>query len=240
MAAMINGLELTAGEAAAFGKAAGKARIAYKRKHGTHAVAVPDAYRIGNPGTGATAEWRDDAARLEVSAELATRVEAWELTHRASYDAAAYRAGVSAVKRMHTRYAEDERHAVAARARLAELGLAGRTRKAAAPKPAAPAVEVVEVPAPVVEAPAEDVAPVVPIRPELEPVAAVAAVDVPATVPAPMPAMTRAARRASNRELAERMRAAGLAPAGDAWRLAVSGVPLEDIAAAVSALEVSR
>ena len=216
--------ELLPGELSVYRRAAGRARLAYKRKHGTCAVPVPDGYRVG--GSGATPwEWRDDAARLEVAAETAARAEAWERTHADAYAAAAHRAGVSAVKRTLVKRSEDPRHAADSMARLEVLGLVGRksTRKPAAPKPAA------------VESPAVDVAPVPVV--ESAPVGPAAPVaDVPATVPAPMPAMTRAARKASNRELADRMRAAGLTPSGDAWRLAQSGVPLEELAAALSAL----
>lgn len=46
---------------------------------------------------------------------------------------------------------------------------------------------------------------------------------VPDTVPAPMPRQSRDARRASNRELAARMRAAGLEPRGEMWERAKRG-----------------
>lgn len=53
---------------------------------------------------------------------------------------------------------------------------------------------------------------------------------VPDRVPAPMPRMTRAARRVSNRELAGRMRAAGVAVTAESWAAAKAG-ELEGIGA---------
>lgn len=352
----INGTELTAAEVSTYSRAAGKARLAYVRKHGGSAVPVPAGHRVQ---TGGSWGWRDDAARLEVAGELAARADVWQAVHGEAYAAAAHRAGVSAVKRMLKGYAEDPRFAVEYAARLEVLGMAeGRRKPAAAPAvevPAAvesPAAELrkgsklepcdrhasywgslaprdrfrnaveggvtpgtctgatpcmltpgtdryaadfvaagptaigsLEVVPAVVHAAAEvgrgagvtsgpvcsladdlvslegvavvegvtcdacrrvlerlesaaaDVAPVVPIRPELEPMADVDEPAAPETVPEPMPGMTRAARRASNRELAARMRAAGLTPAGEPWRLAVAGVPLEDIARKLAELE---
>jgi hypothetical protein len=51
---------------------------------------------------------------------------------------------------------------------------------------------------------------------------AIVTVDVPApaTVPAPMPAMTWQARKATRREIAAKLRAAGIRPAGEEWRRA--------------------
>ena len=189
----INGQALTANEYAVAARADGKARLAYKRKHGFIAADVP-------------------------VSELAARNAAWELAHRVGYDAAAYTAGVSAIKRLHKRYGTLER--------LTELGIAGRApRKSAAPV----VVESVETPAPVV------LAPVVEIHAVPAPIVVPVSVT-PDSVPAPMPAMTRAARKASRLELAARMRAAGMVPAGEPWRLANEGVPLEDIAAALQGI----
>lgn len=193
----INGVELTDGERGIYGKAATRARLAYLKRHGSAATV-------------------NVAGQVTTASKVHAHAAAWRLEHGAAYDAAADRAGVAAVKKLHTARAVTGYGP--ATARLEALGLTGKRAATSRKRATVTPVAVADVPATPV---------VVPVT-----VPDVAVV----TVPAPMPEQTRAARRASNRELAAAMRAVGLEPRGDAWHLARTGMPLEDIAGQVAAV----
>lgn len=152
----INGHALTDGERGIYATAADRARRKYLKDNGSAAVPVPDGDRVpasevpstDRVSSGSVYGWRSDAARVAHVATVREHGAAWESAHRAAYDAAADRAGTAAVKRHLTRHAESG-HAPSA-ARLAELGLTGRPRRArtaaVAPETAAVAPAPADVP----------------------------------------------------------------------------------------------
>lgn len=206
---------LDAGERLTFHAARDRAWDRYRGKHGSRVARL-----AGEEPTRYGQLVREHAA-------------AWNVEHLEAVRADVYKAVRAAVKRRHAKVikapaeyvakctvtapdaaylARLEAAAESSRTRMVELGLvpvkgaksAGSTRrKGQSVKPA----------------PVEPVAPVAESVP-----------TVPDAVPAPMPRMRRAARKASNRELAARMRAAGVPITAESWAAAKAGT-LPDLAA---------
>lgn len=217
---------LTDAERITFDAARDRAWRNYMKRNGAPTIENTPV-RTEDAGEHATGEHyrrllRTDAERDAIRAELAEHADAWRAEHLEPARAAVAKAAVAAVKREHTKrtkapaeyvasrqvatdaawLAELERQAAESADRLRVLGLDKPARKPAARKSTTPA--------PVAEPIAE------PAKPAEREVTAV-------TVPAPMPRMTRAARKASNRELAARMRRAGIAITTESWAAAKAG-----------------
>lgn len=203
---------LTANEAAAY-------RRAYARSTQTAARKSPAAVQHGQDGAPAPAS----AAGRMLARQLAGTTAA-NITAR--HDAA-HRAGMTAVRK----WIRDTA-GVDTAARLEAIGAPARAPRKSTPAPVettptpAPVLTVVppadETPAPVVEStPRPVVDTPADAAPELSPAEIGAAHAV--RVPAGLDYLTgRAVRRAARRELAAALRAAGIAPTGDAWTAATT------------------
>jgi hypothetical protein len=157
MTITIQGHELTEAERSVYERAADRSRTAYVRKHGGPAVDVAD-YRTGG-------DWRSDKAREVAVGMVRAAAEEWRAEHLERREAAAVRAGETAVvkrlRQLADVFGDSEAAArleVLKPAKVTRRPAAGKaTRKPVARKAGKPAVApVVETPAPV-DVPAAEV-----------------------------------------------------------------------------------